>query len=124
MGPGHSSQCLFHTEIQENVISPFDTSRIKEDVLHSKHAELKDRLRGINQGYDRLRRVSHRGYGTQADEHTAPLQALCGGIVAMWPTLPCGVALIPMASCCPPCSRPRPGCPLFPASWLVTSSPP
>lgn len=54
-------------EIQENVISPFDTSRIKEDVLHSKHAELKDRLRGINQGYDRLRRVSHRGYGTQAE---------------------------------------------------------
>lgn len=54
-------------EIQENVISPFDTSRIKEDVLHSKHAELKDRLRGINQGYDRLRRVSHRGYSTQAE---------------------------------------------------------
>ncbi|XP_042792960.1 alpha-2-macroglobulin receptor-associated protein isoform X2 [Panthera tigris] len=54
-------------ETQENVISPLDVSRVKEDVLHSKHAELKDRLRAINQGYDRLRQVSHRGYGAEAE---------------------------------------------------------
>ncbi|XP_077606724.1 alpha-2-macroglobulin receptor-associated protein [Crocuta crocuta] len=54
-------------EIQENVISPLDVGRVKEDVLHSKHAELKDRLRRINQGYDRLRQVSHRGYGSEAE---------------------------------------------------------
>lgn len=45
-----------------------DVGRVKEDVLHSKHAELKDRLRRINQGYDRLRQVSHRGYGSEAGE--------------------------------------------------------
>ncbi|XP_047574700.1 alpha-2-macroglobulin receptor-associated protein [Lutra lutra] len=54
-------------EIQENVISPLDVSRVKEDLLHSKHAELKDRLRGINQAYDRLRKVSHQGYGTETE---------------------------------------------------------
>ncbi|XP_036777186.1 alpha-2-macroglobulin receptor-associated protein [Manis pentadactyla] len=54
-------------EIQENVISPSDVSHIKGDVLHSRHAELKDRLRGINQGFDRLRKVSHQGYGSAAE---------------------------------------------------------
>ncbi|KAF5912967.1 hypothetical protein HPG69_006807, partial [Diceros bicornis minor] len=51
-------------ETQENVIGPAD---VKEEVLHSKHAELKDRLRGINQGFDRLRKVSHQGYGAEAE---------------------------------------------------------
>lgn len=59
-------------ETRENVISPLDVSRVKEDVLHSKHAELKDRLRAINQGYDRLRQVSHRGYGGTEAEFEEP----------------------------------------------------
>lgn len=41
-------------------------SLVKEEVLHSKHTELKDRLRGINQGFDRLRKVSHQGYGAES----------------------------------------------------------
>nr|KAF6387798.1 LDL receptor related protein associated protein 1 [Myotis myotis] len=41
--------------------------RAQEEVLHSRHAELKDRLRRISQGYDRLRKVSHQGYGAEAE---------------------------------------------------------
>ncbi|XP_037685239.1 alpha-2-macroglobulin receptor-associated protein [Choloepus didactylus] len=54
-------------ETHENVISPSETGPAKEAVLHSKHAELKDRLRAINQGFDRLRRVSHRGYEADSE---------------------------------------------------------
>lgn len=57
------------TEIQENAISPSDMSRVREEaVLRSRHAELKDQLRGLSQGYERLRRVSHQGYGAAAGE--------------------------------------------------------
>ncbi|XP_008149118.1 alpha-2-macroglobulin receptor-associated protein [Eptesicus fuscus] len=54
-------------EIQENAISPSDMRRPQEEVLQSRHADLKDRLRRISQGYDRLRRVSHQGYGAEAE---------------------------------------------------------
>ncbi|VTJ70813.1 Hypothetical predicted protein [Marmota monax] len=54
-------------EVYDNVISPSDRSQVKDDVLHSKHSELKDRLRSINQGLDRLRKVSHQGYGPTAE---------------------------------------------------------
>ncbi|KAK1346089.1 hypothetical protein QTO34_008558 [Cnephaeus nilssonii] len=54
-------------KIQENAISPSDMRRPQEEVLHSRHADLKDRLRRISQGYDRLRRVSHQGYGAEAE---------------------------------------------------------
>ncbi|XP_036183611.1 alpha-2-macroglobulin receptor-associated protein isoform X1 [Myotis myotis] len=54
-------------EIQENAINPSDMRRAQEEVLHSRHAELKDRLRRISQGYDRLRKVSHQGYGAEAE---------------------------------------------------------
>ncbi|ELK32957.1 Alpha-2-macroglobulin receptor-associated protein [Myotis davidii] len=54
-------------EIQENAINPSDMRRAQEEVLHSRHAELKDRLRHISQGYDRLRKVSHQGYGAEAE---------------------------------------------------------
>lgn len=53
------------TEGYENVISP-DLSHTKNDALYSKHGELKDQLRSINQGLDRLRKVSHQGYGPTA----------------------------------------------------------
>ena len=45
-----------------------DVSRAKEDALQVGHAELKDKLRDISQGFDRLRRVSLQGYGDQAGE--------------------------------------------------------
>ncbi|KAM8801538.1 alpha-2-macroglobulin receptor-associated protein [Rhynchonycteris naso] len=55
-------------EVHENAISPLDMSRVQEEaVLQSRHAELKDRLRGISQGYDRLRKVSHQGYSAEAE---------------------------------------------------------
>ncbi|XP_024429630.2 alpha-2-macroglobulin receptor-associated protein [Desmodus rotundus] len=62
-------ETLSRTEgIRENAISPSDMSRVQEAaVLHSRHAELEDRLRGINQGYDRLQRASHQGYGAEAE---------------------------------------------------------
>ncbi|XP_003496652.1 alpha-2-macroglobulin receptor-associated protein isoform X1 [Cricetulus griseus] len=46
----------------ENLLSPSDMNHLKSDALSSKHSELKDRLRSINQGLDRLRKVSHQGY--------------------------------------------------------------
>ncbi|KAL2779889.1 alpha-2-macroglobulin receptor-associated protein precursor, partial [Daubentonia madagascariensis] len=49
-------------DVHENVISPSDLSSIKGEVLHSRHAELKEQLRSINQGLGRLRKVSHQGY--------------------------------------------------------------
>lgn len=68
-GPGpHGLLPLAPAEIHENVISPVDVSRVKEDALQVGHAELKDKLRDISQGFDRLRRVSHQGYGDQAGE--------------------------------------------------------
>ncbi|XP_011857585.1 PREDICTED: alpha-2-macroglobulin receptor-associated protein [Mandrillus leucophaeus] len=54
-------------EIHENVISPLDLSDIKGNVLHSRHTELKEKLRSINQGLERLRRVSRQGYSTEAE---------------------------------------------------------
>ncbi|XP_029423558.1 alpha-2-macroglobulin receptor-associated protein isoform X2 [Nannospalax galili] len=51
----------------ENLLSPSDMSHIKNDVLYSKHSELKDRLRSITQGLDRLRKVSHQGYSPTAE---------------------------------------------------------
>ncbi|KAK2115341.1 Alpha-2-macroglobulin receptor-associated protein [Saguinus oedipus] len=63
MGPA-----LGFTEVHENVISPSDLSDIKGNVLHSRHMELKERLHSINQGLDRLRRLSHQGYDTEAGE--------------------------------------------------------
>lgn len=80
---GHSRQCprragrrlpaswcpaFGFTEIHENVISPLDLSDIKGNVLHSRHTELKEKLRSINQGLERLRRVSRQGYSTEAGE--------------------------------------------------------
>lgn len=58
----HSVSCS--TEGYENLLSPSDMTHIKSDTLTSKHSELKDRLRSINQGLDRLRKVSHQGYGS------------------------------------------------------------
>lgn len=62
------STLLVPTEIQENAISPEDVSRMQAEVLGARHVELQDRLRGISQGFDRLRKVSHQGYGGDAGE--------------------------------------------------------
>ncbi|KAM6150914.1 alpha-2-macroglobulin receptor-associated protein [Erethizon dorsatum] len=54
-------------EAYNNAISPVDMSHSKGDILYSKHSELKEKLRSINQGLDRLRKVSHQGYGPAAE---------------------------------------------------------
>lgn len=51
----------------ENVLNPSDMSHVKSDALYRKHGELKDKLRSITQGLDRLRKVSHQGYGPAAE---------------------------------------------------------
>ncbi|NWI06592.1 AMRP protein, partial [Tichodroma muraria] len=51
-------------DIHKNVISPSEENLVKEEILHNKHRELKEKLRSINQGFERLRKVSHQGYDT------------------------------------------------------------
>ncbi|CAM4483068.1 unnamed protein product [Leuciscus chuanchicus] len=48
-------------EIHKNVISPLE-GEVKEHVLHQKHADLKQRMRDLNQGFERLRKITHEGY--------------------------------------------------------------
>lgn len=103
---GCPSRRWSHAEIQENIISPLDVSRVKEDMLHSKHAELKDRLRGINQAYDRLRKVSHQGYGTETGECTAGSPHSSVIVVCPMPSVTGSGP--PVVGRYLPCSRPRP----------------
>ncbi|XP_030420137.1 alpha-2-macroglobulin receptor-associated protein isoform X1 [Gopherus evgoodei] len=51
-------------EIHKNMINPSEDDQFKEEILHGKHTELKDKMRSINQGFDRLRKISHQGYDT------------------------------------------------------------
>ncbi|KAG8591322.1 hypothetical protein GDO81_000122 [Engystomops pustulosus] len=53
-------------KIHQNVISP-DENEIKVEDLHGKHADLKDKLRSINHGFDRLRKISHEGFSGERD---------------------------------------------------------
>ena len=59
---------LAPAESHENAIGPVDLRGVQAEALASRHAELKDRLRSIGQGFDRLRRVSHQGYGAETGE--------------------------------------------------------
>lgn len=69
----HSASCS--TEGYENLLSPSDMNHIKSDALANKHSELKDRLRSINQGLDRLRKVSHQGYSPTTGKPSCPCAA-------------------------------------------------
>ncbi|XP_072849196.2 alpha-2-macroglobulin receptor-associated protein isoform X3 [Pogona vitticeps] len=52
----------------KNVISlAEEESPFKEELLHNKHSELKEKLHSINQGFERLRRVSHQGYDSTSE---------------------------------------------------------
>lgn len=55
-------------EAYNNAISPVDPSHGKADDLYDRHRELKAKLHSIHQGLDRLRKVSHQGYGAAAGE--------------------------------------------------------
>lgn len=53
-------------EIHKNVISPLE-GEVKEHVLHQKHADLKQRMRYLNQGFERLRKITHEGYSDDTE---------------------------------------------------------
>ncbi|MBN3300655.1 AMRP protein, partial [Amia calva] len=53
-------------EIHKNVVSPLEGDA-KEHLLHEKHADLKEKMRNLNQGFDRLRKISHQGFGEDGD---------------------------------------------------------
>ncbi|XP_070840362.1 alpha-2-macroglobulin receptor-associated protein [Chaetodon trifascialis] len=57
-------------EIHKNVISPLEGDA-KEHVLHQKHTDLKQKMRDLNQGFDRLRKLSHEGF-TENSEFREP----------------------------------------------------
>ncbi|KPP79359.1 alpha-2-macroglobulin receptor-associated protein-like, partial [Scleropages formosus] len=53
-------------EIHKNVISPSEGDN-KENVLHQKHMDLKEKMRSLNQGFERLRKLSHEGYSEDSE---------------------------------------------------------
>ncbi|XP_036372988.1 alpha-2-macroglobulin receptor-associated protein [Megalops cyprinoides] len=53
-------------EIHKNVIDPLDGD-VKEHVLHQKHTELKEKMRNLNQGFERLRKLSHEGFSEDSE---------------------------------------------------------
>ncbi|KAM7418586.1 hypothetical protein PAMA_015952 [Pampus argenteus] len=57
-------------ETHKNVISPLEGD-VKEHVLHQKHTELKQKMRDLNQGFERLRKLSHEGF-TEDSEFREP----------------------------------------------------
>lgn len=60
--------CLFtSTEIHKNVISPLEGD-VKEHVLQQKHTDLKQKMRDLNQGFERLRKLSHEGFTEDSGE--------------------------------------------------------
>lgn len=54
-------------EIHKNVISPLDGDT-KEAELHKKHTDLKQKMRDINHGFERLRKLSHEGFTEDSGE--------------------------------------------------------
>lgn len=59
--------CLFRSlsEIHKNVISPLDGEE-KASNVHEKHKDLKQRMRDLNQGFDRLRKITHEGFDSDS----------------------------------------------------------
>ncbi|MGH0144777.1 UNVERIFIED_CONTAM: hypothetical protein FKN15_037001 [Acipenser sinensis] len=53
-------------DVFKNEISPSEME-IKEHVLYEKHAALKEKLRSINQGFERLRKISHHGFDVDSE---------------------------------------------------------
>ncbi|XP_041838739.1 alpha-2-macroglobulin receptor-associated protein [Melanotaenia boesemani] len=57
-------------EIHKNVISPLEGDA-KEHMLQQKHTELKEKMRDLNHGFERLRKISHEGF-TEDSEFQEP----------------------------------------------------
>lgn len=61
-------------DVHKNMINPVeDESVAKTELLHRKHSELKEQLHSINQGFERLRKVSHQGYDSASGRCSLPL---------------------------------------------------
>ncbi|XP_061889637.1 alpha-2-macroglobulin receptor-associated protein [Entelurus aequoreus] len=57
-------------EIHKNVISPLEGDT-KEQEVQQRHTELKQKMRDLNQGFERLRKLSHEGF-TEDSEFREP----------------------------------------------------
>lgn len=55
-----------------------EESAARKELLHRKHSELKEQLHSINQGFERLRKVSHQGYDSASGKHSIPLRGSPG----------------------------------------------
>lgn len=55
------------TEVHKNVISPLEGDT-KDRVLHEKHTDLKQKMRDLNQGFERLQKLSHEGFTEDSGE--------------------------------------------------------
>lgn len=55
------------TEIHKNLISPLEGDT-KEEKLHKKHTDLKQKMKDINHGFERLRKLSHEGFTEDSGE--------------------------------------------------------
>ncbi|KAJ8247768.1 hypothetical protein GJAV_G00250090 [Gymnothorax javanicus] len=53
-------------EIHKNVISPSEGDT-KEKELQHKHTELKEKMRNLNHGFERLRKLSHEGFSEDSE---------------------------------------------------------
>ncbi|XP_059904247.1 alpha-2-macroglobulin receptor-associated protein [Gadus macrocephalus] len=53
-------------EIHKNVISPLEAD-VKEHAVLQKHTELKEKMRDLNQGFERLRKLSHEGFSEESE---------------------------------------------------------
>ncbi|XP_015244513.1 PREDICTED: alpha-2-macroglobulin receptor-associated protein [Cyprinodon variegatus] len=53
-------------EIHKNVISSIEGDA-KEHVLQQKHTELKEKMRDLNHGFERLRKISHEGFSQDSE---------------------------------------------------------
>ncbi|KAL3067417.1 alpha-2-macroglobulin receptor-associated protein isoform X2 [Trematomus bernacchii] len=53
-------------EIHKNEISALEGDT-KEHVLHQKHSDLKQKMSNLNQGFERLRKISREGFSTDSE---------------------------------------------------------
>uniref|UniRef100_A0A3B3HNG6 Low density lipoprotein receptor-related protein associated protein 1 n=1 Tax=Oryzias latipes TaxID=8090 RepID=A0A3B3HNG6_ORYLA len=58
-------------ETHKNVIAPLEGDA-KEHVLQQKHTELKQKMRDLNHGFERLREISHKGFSEDSGERRTP----------------------------------------------------
>lgn len=56
------------------MISPLEGDA-KEPGLHKKHTDLKQRMRDLNHGFERLRKLSHEGFTEDSGEPKLPQQS-------------------------------------------------